>query len=110
MALIFSGIAYGILEVFLLNLLLKSALKGNMTKSVVFLFLKLISYAVALALIYFFFLESVKYLAIGYTVGVIISIPFILLISKKNNDNKKIPSEGDDNKWVWLNWLKSVLA
>ncbi|MBE6748276.1 MAG: hypothetical protein E7557_03495 [Ruminococcaceae bacterium] len=97
MALIFSGIAYGILEIFLLNLLLKNVLKGNMTSSVIFLFIKLISYAVALALIYFFFLDSVKYLAIGYTVGVIISIPFILLLSKKNNNIIK-SNEGDDNK------------
>ena len=97
MALIFSGVAYGILEVFLLNLLLKNALKGNMKNSVIFLFLKLFSYVVALILIYFFFLNSVKYLAIGYTVGVIISIPAILLISKKN-DKRTLPSKGDDNK------------
>ncbi len=97
MALIFSGVAYGILEVFLLNLLLKNALKGNMKNSVIFLFVKLFSYAVALVLIYFFFLNSVKYLAIGYTVGVIISIPGILLISKKN-DKKSVSSKGDDNK------------
>ncbi len=97
MALIFSGVAYGILEVFLLNLLLKNALKGNMKNSVIFLFLKLFSYVVALILIYFFFLNSVKYLAIGYTVGVIISIPAILLISKKN-DKSTLPSKGDDNK------------
>ena len=97
MALIFSGVAYGILEVFLLNLLLKNALKGNMKNSVIFLFLKLFSYVVALILIYFFFLNSVKYLAIGYTVGVIVSIPAILLISKKN-DKITLPSKGDDNK------------
>lgn len=97
MALIFSGVAYGILEVFLLNLLLIFVLKGDMKKSVIFLFLKLISYAVALALIYFFFLDSVKYLAIGYTAGVIISIPLILLTSKKN-DNKAKSSKGDDTK------------
>ena len=97
MALIFSGVAYGILEVFLLNLLLKNALKGNMKNSVIFLFLKLFSYVVALILIYFFFLNSVKYLAIGYTVGVIVSIPAILLISKKN-DKSTLPSKGDDNK------------
>ena len=97
MALILSGVAYGILEVFLLNLLLKNALKGNMKISVIFLFVKLFSYAVALMLIYFFFLNSVKYLAIGYTVGVIISIPAILLISKKN-DKSTLPSKGDDNK------------
>lgn len=97
MTLIFSGVAYGILEVFLLNLLLKNALKGNMKNSVIFLFLKLFSYAAALILIYFFFLNSVKYLAIGYTVGVIVSIPAILLISKKN-DKSTLPSKGDDNK------------
>ena len=97
MALILSGVAYGILEVFLLNLLLKNALKGNMKISVIFLFVKLFSYAVALMLIYFFFLNSVKYLAIGYTVGVIISIPAILLISKKN-DKSTLPIKGDYNK------------
>lgn len=97
MALIFSGVAYGFLEVFLLNLLLKNALKGKMTNSVIYLFVKLASYAAALALIYFFFLDSVKNLAIGYTAGVIISIPVILLISKKNDKNL-IPDKGDDNK------------
>ncbi|MBR2876747.1 MAG: hypothetical protein IKC01_06395 [Clostridia bacterium] len=95
MALIFSGIAYGFLEVFLLNLLLKNVLKGDMTKSVIFLFLKLMSYAAALVLIYFFFLDSVKLLATGYTIGVIISLPVILLLSKKNNKNK-IQRKGDD--------------
>lgn len=97
MVLIFSGIAYGFLEVFLLNLLLKNVLKGDMTNSVIFLFIKLLSYAVALILIYFFFMESVKFLAIGYTVGVLASIPIILLISKRGN-KQNIQEKGDDNK------------
>lgn len=97
MSFIFSGVAYGFLEVFLLNLLLKNVLKGSMTNSVILLFVKLASYAAALALIYFFFMDDVKHLAIGYTVGVIISIPVILLISKKNN-KKSVSSKGDDNK------------
>lgn len=97
MAFIFSGVAYGFLEVFLLNLLLKNVLKGSMTNSVILLFVKLASYAAALALIYFFFMDDVKYLAIGYTVGVVISIPVILLILKKN-DKKSLSSKGDDNK------------
>jgi lipid-A-disaccharide synthase-like uncharacterized protein len=97
MAFIFSGVAYGFLEVFLLNLLLKNVLKGSMTNSVILLFVKLASYAAALALIYFFFMDDVKYLATGYTVGVVISIPVILLILKKN-DKKSLPSKGDDNK------------
>lgn len=97
MAFIFSGVAYGILEVFLLNLLLKNVLKGNMTNSVIFLFVKLISYAVALALIYFFFMESVKFLGIGYATGIVASLPVIFLLSKRN-DKKQIPDKGDDNK------------
>ena len=101
MALILSGIAYGFLEVFLLNILLKNALKGNMTKAVISLLIKFASYGAAFALIYFFFLESVKFLAIGYTIGVILSIPLILLLSKKNN-KKQTSNEGDDNKWVLL--------
>ena len=98
MALIFSGIAYGILEILLLNFLLKNVLKGNMTNSVIFLFLKLFSYAVALILIYFFFMESVKNLVIGYTLGVVFSIPGILLLSKKNNKESTSNKKGDDNK------------
>lgn len=97
MALIFSGIAYGILEITLLNFLLKNVLKGNMINSVIFLLLKLFSYAVALILIYFFFMESVKNLVIGYTLGVVLSVPGILLFSKKGN-KKIIPGKGDDNK------------
>ena len=104
MALILSGVAYGILEVFLLHILLKSALSGDLKKTILPLFIKLLSYGAALLLIYLFFMESVKFLAIGYTIGVIVSIPLILLISKKNSDKTKsqISSEGDDNKWVRL--------
>ena len=104
MALILSGGAYGILEVFLLHILLKSALSGDLKKAILPLFIKLMSYGVALLLIYFFFMETVKFLAIGYTIGVIISIPIILLISKKNERKAKnqISNEGDDKKWVLL--------
>ena len=104
MTLILSGVAYGILEVFLLHILLKSALSGDLKKTILPLFIKLLSYGAALLLIYLFFMESVKFLAIGYTIGVIVSIPLILLISKKNSDKTKsqISSEGDDNKWVRL--------
>jgi hypothetical protein len=100
MALILSGVAYGILEVFLLHILLKSALSGDLKKTILPLFIKLLSYGAALLLIYLFFMESIKFLAIGYTIGVIVSIPLILLISKKNSDKTKsqISSEGDDNK------------
>jgi len=98
MALILSGVAYGILEVFLLHLLLKSALSGNLKKTILPLFIKLMSYGAALLLIYFFFLDSVKFLAIGYTIGVVVSIPLILLFSKRNSEKtkKQISSEGDD--------------
>ena len=98
MALILSGVAYGILEVFLLHLLLKSALSGNLKKTILPLFIKLMSYGAALLLIYFFFLDSVKFLAIGYTIGVIVSIPLILLFSKRTSEKtkKQISSEGDD--------------
>ena len=89
MAFILSGVAYGILEVFLLHILLKSALSGELKKSILPLFIKLLSYGAALLLIYFFFMESVKLLAIGYTIGVIVSIPVILLISKKNEQKSK---------------------
>ncbi len=100
MALILSGVAYGILEVFLLHILLKSALSGDLKKTILPLFIKLMSYGVALLLIYFFFMESVKFLAIGYTTGVIISIPLILLFSKKDSktNKKEISNKGDDNK------------
>ena len=100
MAFIVSGIAYGILEVFLLHILLKSALSGDLKKSILPLFIKLMSYGAALLLIYFYFMESVKSLAIGYTIGVIISIPLILLTSKKNSEKTKnqIPNKGDDKK------------
>lgn len=100
MALILSGVAYGILEVFLLHILLKSALSGDLKKTILPLFIKLMSYGVALLLIYFFFMESVKFLAIGYTTGVIISILLILLFSKKNSktNKKEISNKGDDNK------------
>lgn len=104
MAFILSGVAYGILEVFLLHILLKSALSGDLKKTILPLFIKLLSYGAALLIIYLFFMESVKFLAIGYTIGVIVSIPVILLISKKNEEKtkKQISSEGDDNKWVLL--------
>ena len=104
MTLILSGVAYGILEVFLLHILLKSALSGDLKKTILPLFIKLLSYGAALLLIYLFFMESVKFLAIGYTIGVIVSIPLILLFSKKNSDktNKQFSNKGDDNKWVLL--------
>ena len=100
MAFILSGIAYGILEVFLLHILLKSALSGDLKKSILPLFIKLMSYGVALLLIYFFFMESVEFLAIGYTLGVIVSIPLILFFSKKNTEKtkKEIPNKGDDKE------------
>ena len=104
MTFILSGVAYGILEVFLLHILLKSALSGDLKKTILPLFIKLMSYGVALLLIYFFFMESVKFLAIGYTIGVIVSIPLILLASKKSSEKtqKQISNEGDDNKWALL--------
>lgn len=100
MAFILSGIAYGILEVFLLHILLKSALSGDLKKSILPLFIKLMSYGAALLLIYFFFMESIKFLAIGYTLGVIVSIPLILFFSKKNTEKtkKEISIEGDDKE------------
>ncbi len=100
MTLILSGVAYGILEVFLLHILLKSALSGDLKKTILPLFIKLLSYGAAMLLIYLFFMESVKLLAIGYTIGVIVSIPLILLFSKKNSDKtkKEISNKGDDNK------------
>ena len=104
MAFILSGIAYGILEVFLLHILLKSALSGDLKKSILPLFIKLMSYGAALLLIYFFFMEAVKFLAIGYTLGVIVSIPLILFFSKKNTEKtkKEISIEGDDKEWALL--------
>lgn len=103
MALILSGVGYGILEVFLLHILLKSALSGDLKKTILPLFIKLMSYGAALLLIYFFFMESVKLLAIGYTIGVIFSIPIILLVSKKKDKiSKQTSNEGDDKKWARL--------
>ena len=104
MAFILSGIAYGILEVFLLHILLKSALSGDLKKSILPLFIKLMSYGAALLLIYFYFMEAVKFLAIGYTLGVIVSIPLILFFSKKNTEKtkKEIPNKGDDKEWALL--------
>lgn len=98
MTFILAGVAYGISEVFLLHILLKSALSGDLKKAVLPLFIKLLSYGAALLLIYFFFMEAVKLLAIGYTIGVIVSIPIILLISKKNEEKNQISNKGDDNK------------
>ena len=100
MAFILSGIAYGILEVFLLHILLKSALSGDLKKSILPLFIKLMSYGLWPLLIYFFFMEAVKFLAIGYTLGVIVSIPLILFFSKKNTEKtkKEIPNKGDDKE------------
>ena len=44
-------------------------------------------------------MESVKLLAIGYTIGVIVSIPLILLASKKKNEKtKQTSNKGDDKK------------
>jgi uncharacterized MAPEG superfamily protein len=100
MIFIISGALYGAFEVALLSLVLKNVLTGNMTKSVIFLLAKFISYGVAFSLVYFFFMESVKFLAIGYTLGVIVSIPLILFFSKKNTEKtkKEISIEGDDKE------------
>jgi hypothetical protein len=38
-------------------------------------------------------MESVKSLAIGYTIGVIVSIPLILFFSKKNTEKTKKKSQ-----------------
>lgn len=97
MAFIISGALYSALEVALLSVILRNVLKGKMTNSVIFLFIKFISYGAAFALIYFFFMEAVKLLAVGYTAGVLISIPVILFLSKKNNKNQT-SNEGDDKK------------
>ena len=45
-------------------------------------------------------MEAVKFLAIGYTLGVIVSIPLILFFSKKNTEKtkKEIPNKGDDKE------------
>ncbi len=97
MVFIISGALYGAFEVALLSLVLKNVLKGNMTNSVIFLLAKFISYGVAFSLVYFFFMESVKLLGIGYAAGIVAAIPVILLLSKRNNE-KENSSKGDDNK------------
>ena len=97
MIFIISGALYSAFEVALLSLVLKNVLKGNMTNSVIFLLLKFISYGAAFSLVYFFFMESVKLLGIGYAAGVVAAIPVILLFSKRN-DKKETSNKGDDNK------------
>ncbi len=94
---VFSGIVFGLLDIFLLDLLLKAALNGNMIKTISFFMLKFLSYGVAFALVYFFFLSSIKLLVLGYSIGFIVTIPFILLRLKKNNNILK-SGKGDDTK------------
>ncbi len=98
MLFIISGIIFAAFDIFILDLLLKAALNGDMIKTLIFFMLKFLSYGAAFAIVYFFFLSSIKLLVIGFSIGLFTAMPIILLRYKKNSKKLKKSDKGDDSQ------------
>ncbi len=81
----------GGLQTYLLSIVLKSALNGDIKSAALALLGKFVCYGIAFALLWFFFMESVLYAAVGFIVGVVMSIIVIAIRSFRNKSD-----EGDD--------------
>lgn len=89
-AFIFSMLV-GAIQIVLLSVMLKGALKGDMKKAIVPLLLKFFVYAIGFTALYFFFMDSIYFVASGLVTGVVIGLISTLIYTKKKEKQK-----GDD--------------
>lgn len=73
----------GAVQVILLSRLLKTALSGDFSKTLVYLLLKFLCYGAVFCLLYFFFMEDIYYAAAGFPVGLIVALAILLIKSKR---------------------------
>ena len=64
----------GVLQAYLLSVVLKGALNGSMKQAGLALLGKFLCYGITFALLWFLFMDRVLYCAAGFIVGVIISV------------------------------------
>lgn len=89
----------GVAEAFLLNLLIKGALSGNIKKTAAFLFLKLLIYAAAVSVIMLFFQNYIIKAALGYCLGLPGAVLIFTAVSifKNKKGGKGENGNGSDN-------------
>lgn len=84
----------GAVQVVLLSKLLKSALSGDFSKTLVCLLLKFLCYGAVFGVIYFFFMEDIYYAAAGFPVGLIVALAILLIKSKKQGKGDDVNEHG----------------
>ena len=84
----------GGLQVVLLSVVLKGALGGKMKATLISLLLKFLVYAIGFSVLYFFFMQSIYYAAAGFVAGVVVSVVFVAVKTRK--DNSAVAKKGDD--------------
>ena len=84
----------GVLQAYLLSVVLKGALNGSMKQAGLALLGKFLCYGITFALLWFLFMDKVLYCAAGFIVGVIISVIIIAFNNLKIKSAEK-SSEGD---------------
>lgn len=76
----------GALQIALLSITLKGALNGKMKAALISVLLKTAVYAVGFSVLYFFFMDSILYGAVGFIVGVLLSFVCILIKTRTKPD------------------------
>lgn len=84
----------GAVQVVLLSKLLKTALSGDLRKTLVYLLLKFLCYGAVFGVIYFFFMKDIYYAAAGFPVGLIVALVILLIKSKKQGKGDDVNEHG----------------
>lgn len=84
----------GVLQAYLLSVVLKGALNGSMKQAGLALLGKFLCYGITFALLWFLFMDKVLYCAAGFITGVIASVIIITFNNLKNKSAEK-STEGD---------------
>ena len=84
----------GAVQVVLLSKLLKTALSGDLRKTLVYLLLKILCYGAVFVVLYFFFMEDIYYAASGFPVGLIVALAILLIKSKKQGKGDDVNEHG----------------
>ena len=87
----------GGLQTYILSVVLKGALSGNMKSTLLALLGKFFCYGVALALLWFLFMDDIIYGAAGFVVGVVASVIGVAVKSRKTKTNNESSDKGDDS-------------
>ncbi len=83
------GALVGFLQVYLLGNTLKGAVDGVIKTALISLLLKFFVYTVGFTLLYFFFMDKVVYVSVGFITGVIGGMVFTAVKLKRKGDDKK---------------------